>query len=131
MTIEPSVSNVPKKRAKVSAALPFCSLLCTVLCLDRGSLLLTPLLSKERYIELGYQMAIYPATGFLAVGKALQSVYTQLRDFGASTGCSEELADFKGFCKTMGFERVWEFDKAHADIEEEVQEQILKKRRVT
>lgn len=91
----------------------------------------TPLLSKERYIELGYQMAIYPATGFLAMGKALTSVYTQLRDFGQSTGCSEELADFKGFCKTMGFERVWEFDKAHADIEEEVEEKILKKRRVT
>jgi len=90
----------------------------------------TPLLSKERYIELGYQMAIYPATGFLAMGKALTSVYTQLRDTGASTGCSGELADFKGFCKTMGFERVWEFDKAHADIEKEVDEQILKKRRV-
>ena len=23
----------------------------------------TPVLSKQRYIELGYQMAIYPATG--------------------------------------------------------------------
>jgi len=90
----------------------------------------TPLLSKERYIELGYQMAIYPATAFLAMGKALEGVYTHLRDFGASTGCLKDVADFKGFCKTMGFERVWEFDKAHADIEEEVKERILKKPRV-
>mmetsp|Transcript_51701 Transcript_51701/g.102832 ORF Transcript_51701/g.102832 Transcript_51701/m.102832 type:complete len:312 (+) Transcript_51701:39-974(+) len=91
----------------------------------------TPLLSKERYIELGYQMAIYPATGFLAMGKALEGVYTQLRDFGSSTGCLEDTADFKGFCKTMGFEHVWEFDKAHANIEEEVKERILKIPRVS
>lgn len=90
----------------------------------------TPLLSKERYAELGYQIAIYPATAFLAMGKALEKVYTQLRDFGSSTGCSKDTADFKGFCKTMGFESVWEFDKAHADIEEEVKERILKKPRV-
>ena len=28
----------------------------------------------------------------------------------------DELTDFMGFSKTMGFEKVWEFDKAHADL---------------
>jgi len=90
----------------------------------------TPVLSKERYIELGYQMAIYPATGFLAMGKALEGVYSKLKETGSSKDCIKDVADFKGFCKTMGFEHVWEFDKAHADIEDEVNERILKKPRV-
>lgn len=87
----------------------------------------TPVLTKERYIELGYQMAIYPATGFLAMAKALEGVYSQLKADGSSLGCLKDTADFKGMCKTMGFEHVWEFDKAHADIEEEVKERILKR----
>ncbi|CAE7764916.1 Dml, partial [Symbiodinium sp. CCMP2456] len=40
----------------------------------------TPVLPRERYIELGYQVAIYPATGFLAMGKALEKVYRSLRN---------------------------------------------------
>ncbi|CAE7546117.1 bcpA, partial [Symbiodinium necroappetens] len=44
----------------------------------------TPVLPRERYIELGYQVAIYPATGFLAMGKALEKVYRSLRNEGAS-----------------------------------------------
>lgn len=90
----------------------------------------TPVLSKERYIELGYQMAIYPATGFLAMGKAVEGVYSKLKETGTTTMCKNDVADFKGFCKTMGFEHVWEFDKAHANIEDEVKERILKKQRV-
>lgn len=88
----------------------------------------TPVLSKARYIELGFQMAIYPATGFLAMGKALEQVYGKLRDTGSSVGCEGDVADFQGFCKTMGFEDVWSFDKAHADIEDEVKQRMKKQR---
>ena len=78
----------------------------------------TPLLSKQRYIELGYQMAIYPATGFLAMGQALKEVYGNLKAQGDSLGVRSKLTDFKGFCLSMGFQEVWDFDKAHADLEE-------------
>lgn len=96
-------------------------------CVEGG---ITPLLSRQRLAELGYQLAIYPATGFLAVGKALESVYSQLRDTGSSAACRNDLADFKGFCRTMGFEQVWKFDESHADIEEDVRESLKKKPRV-
>ncbi|OLQ08789.1 2,3-dimethylmalate lyase [Symbiodinium microadriaticum] len=78
----------------------------------------TPVLPRERYIELGYQVAIYPATGFLAMGKALEKVYRSLRNEGSSHSCQSDLANFKGFCVTMGFQHVWDFDKEHADLEE-------------
>jgi len=75
----------------------------------------TPVLPRERYIEMGYQLAIYPATGFLAAGRGLESVYSHLKETGSSVGVESELTDFMGFSRTMGFEKVWEFDRAHAD----------------
>lgn len=74
----------------------------------------TPVLSKKDYIDLGYSMAIYPATAFLAMGAALKSVYGRLKQTGSSLGASQPLDDFMTFSKTMGFEQVWSFDKAHA-----------------
>mmetsp|Transcript_69012 Transcript_69012/g.223079 ORF Transcript_69012/g.223079 Transcript_69012/m.223079 type:complete len:313 (+) Transcript_69012:123-1061(+) len=88
----------------------------------------TPVLSRQRYAELGFQIAIFPATAFLAMGKALSKVYGELKSTGSAVGCKDDVADFKGFCGTMGFEDVWSFDKAHADIEEEVKERLKKQR---
>ena len=77
----------------------------------------TPVLSAEDYIGLGYQMAIFPAVGFLAVGAALESAYGTLRQTGASTGVTAPLADFMEFSKAMGFQQVWDFEKEHAGME--------------
>lgn len=77
----------------------------------------TPVLTAAEYIELGYQMAIFPALGFLAVGAALDSVYGTLKATGASTGVTAPLANFMGFSKAMGFQDVWDFEKAHAGME--------------
>lgn len=89
----------------------------------------TPVLSRERYAELGFQLAIFPATGFLAMGKALEGVYSTIKDTGSSVACKDSVADFKGFCDTMGFERVWAFDKAAAVMQDELREEIDAKRR--
>lgn len=75
----------------------------------------TPVLPIEEYRRIGYQMAIYPAAGFLAVGAALQSVYGQLKATGSSIGAKAPLADFMTFSKAMGFQDVWDFEKRWAD----------------
>lgn len=77
---------------------------------DGGS---TPVLSKQDYIDLGYQIAIYPGTGFMAVAHALHSVYGTLKKTGASLNLDVPLRDFMTFSKDMGFQEVWDFDKAH------------------
>jgi len=74
----------------------------------------TPVLPKQRYIEMGYQLAIYPATAFLAAGRGIECVYSHLKTTGSSAGLEHELTDFMGFSKTMGFQQVWDFDRAHA-----------------
>lgn len=75
----------------------------------------TPVLSAREYATLGYQMAIFPAVGFLAMGAALESVYGTLKATDASTEVSVPLADFMDFSRAMGFQQVWDFEKAHAE----------------
>lgn len=74
----------------------------------------TPVVSRDRLVELGYAMAIFPATGFLAMGAALASVYGTLKVDGASVGVTVPLDDFMDFSKLMGFQEVWDFDRRHA-----------------
>jgi len=73
----------------------------------------TPILSAARLQELGYAIAIFPATGFLAVGAALQKAYGAIRENGSTAGQPLELFEFQRFNKLMGFERVWEFERRH------------------
>jgi 2-methylisocitrate lyase-like PEP mutase family enzyme len=77
---------------------------------DGGS---TPVLSKQEYIDLGYQIAIYPGTGFMAAAQALHSVYGTLKRTGASLNLDVPLRDFMTMSRDMGFQDVWDFDKAH------------------
>ena len=76
----------------------------------------TPVLSRAELEELGYRIAIFPASGFLAAGEALRSVYGDLRDEGSTAGSDRPLYPFGDFTKLMGFERVWEFEKRHPEI---------------
>ena len=75
----------------------------------------TPVLPAAEYQSIGYNIAIYPGAGFLAVGAALKSVYTQIKETGSSIGAQAPLADFMEFSRSMGFEDVWAFEKQWAD----------------
>ena len=56
-------------------------------------------------------IAIFPATGFLAAAKTLERVYGVLKDKGSSDTLGAEFYPFDKFCRLVGFEHVWEFDK--------------------
>lgn len=75
----------------------------------------TPVLPAETLAELGYTIAIFPATGFLAMGQALADVYRHLRQHGSSAGLPTPLYDFGAFSRMVGFEKVWDFEKRWAD----------------
>jgi len=75
---------------------------------------LTPILSRERYQEIGYSLAIYPATGFLAATQAFETVYGALRRDGGSLAVADQLYPFQEMSKLMGFEDIWEFEREHA-----------------
>jgi 2-methylisocitrate lyase-like PEP mutase family enzyme len=73
----------------------------------------TPVLSKQAYIDLGYQIAIYPGTGFMAAAQALHSVYGTLKATGSSVDVDVPLRDFMTLSRELGFEDVWDFDRDH------------------
>ena len=75
----------------------------------------TLVLSAQRLEQIGYKIAIFPATGFLAAGAALESIYQTLKHDGSSVKVTAPLQDFTEFAKLMGFQDVWDFDKRHAD----------------
>jgi len=75
----------------------------------------TPLLPRATLIEIGYRIAIFPATGFLASAQALTGAYATLREHGSSAGQPLDLFPFAEMNRLMGFERIWAFEKAHAE----------------
>lgn len=81
---------------------------------DGGS---TPVLTKAEYEAMGYAVAIFPATGFLAMGSALRSAYQHVAQTGSSAQLETPLENFQDFSKMMGFERVWAFEKQWPEVD--------------
>ena len=74
----------------------------------------TPVLGFEDLQAIGYGLAIFPATAFLAAAKSFELVYTALKETRSSTSVKPALYDFPAFSKLMGFDWVTAFDQAHA-----------------
>jgi 2-methylisocitrate lyase-like PEP mutase family enzyme len=74
----------------------------------------TPVLGREELRQIGYRLAIFPATGFLAAAASLTKAYAALRETGSSAAAGLDLFPFAEMNRLMGFERVWAFDRAHA-----------------
>ncbi len=77
----------------------------------------SPLLSVATLRELGYAIAIYPGSGFLAATAALEAIYRELLDTGTTVGASTPLFPLAGMHRLMGFEEVWDFDRRWAEDE--------------
>ncbi len=69
----------------------------------------TPVLPAERLTRLGYAIGIHPGLGFLAAAQALQNAYGELKRTGNIV--DTPLHDFDDFCRVVGFEDVWAFDR--------------------
>lgn len=76
----------------------------------------TPILTKSELEEIGYRIAIFPASGFLAMGAVLRSVYGEILAKGSTAQWNGQLESFDRFSRMMGFERIWDFDKKHAEV---------------
>ncbi|SAL45164.1 carboxyvinyl-carboxyphosphonate phosphorylmutase [Caballeronia arvi] len=75
----------------------------------------TPQLPPAELQKLGFSLAIYPASGFLAVAKALKDMYGEILAQKGTEGASGAMYPFADMCTLMGFPEVWAFDRAHAD----------------
>ena len=75
----------------------------------------TPVLGRDELQSLGYRLAIFPATAFLAAGAAIENVYKTLLSEGSTTGLKTPLYEFQKFSQLMGFDQVAEFDRKYGE----------------
>jgi 2-methylisocitrate lyase-like PEP mutase family enzyme len=71
----------------------------------------TPLLSINELSDMGYQLAIFPGSAFLAMGAAVESVYRHIKSNGSTADLETPLYDFQAFNQLMGFDKVWAFEE--------------------
>jgi 2-methylisocitrate lyase-like PEP mutase family enzyme len=75
----------------------------------------TPILPAAQLKLIGYDIAIYPAVGFLAVAAAAERAYGHLLAHGDSNGLpAKESYGFGRMCELMGFPEVWDFERRWA-----------------
>ena len=51
------------------------------------------------------------------MGAALQSVYGEIFKTGSTKSWTGQMYPFDDFSRLMGFERVWEFERRHAETQ--------------
>ena len=73
----------------------------------------TPVLARDVLQEIGFSIALFPASGFLSAAAALRKTYETLGTNGSTAGQPLDLYPFEDFSRLMGFEDVWAFEKAH------------------
>ncbi|WP_428487017.1 isocitrate lyase/PEP mutase family protein [Rhodopila sp.] len=76
----------------------------------------TPFLSTHELEAIGFKVALFPGTGFLAMAQALCEAYSYLQQAGTSTG-GPPLFPFSEMNTLMGFPRVHSFEHRWADAE--------------
>ena len=71
----------------------------------------SPVLPAETLERLGFAIAIFPGTGFLATAKTLEHVYGHLKTNGSSATLDTDSFSINEMHELMGFEDVWDFEK--------------------
>jgi len=74
----------------------------------------TPILPAATLKEIGYAFAIYPSMTSLVAAAAMEQALRTLKDQGLSQSPELPMFDFTEFCKLIGFQEVWDFEKRWA-----------------
>ncbi len=74
----------------------------------------TPMLDARALQEIGFSLAIYPSMTSLAAAAAMERALRHLKASGGSLAPGDDLFDFNEFCRRIGFEEVWDFEKRWA-----------------
>ena len=81
-------------------------------CVESGR---TPVLPRARLRELGFGLAIYPATGLMAAVHALQQTYASLLPERDGVTLDAPLIEFKDLTGLMNFDDVYRFEAKYRE----------------
>jgi 2-methylisocitrate lyase-like PEP mutase family enzyme len=74
----------------------------------------TPILPAATLKDIGYAFAIYPSMTSLVAAAAMETALRTLKNTGVSQSSAIPMFDFTEFCRLIGFDEVWEFEKRWA-----------------
>ncbi|AUV80813.1 carboxyvinyl-carboxyphosphonate phosphorylmutase [Salinigranum rubrum] len=74
----------------------------------------TPLYAAEEFEAFGYDVVLYPATGFKAAAKALQDVYREILTTGTQEGVMDRLLSWSERNELTGLDAVTEREQRYA-----------------
>lgn len=78
----------------------------------------TPYLSTAELGAMGFKIALYPGSGFLAAAGALRQVYAHLQQTGIGTGGPAPMMPFAEMNALMGFPAVHAFERRYGMVNE-------------
>jgi 2-methylisocitrate lyase-like PEP mutase family enzyme len=78
---------------------------------------LTPVLPATELEEIGFACAIFPSLAALSAAAAARHALQRLKETGTSRNDDVPLHDFDAFCRLIGFEAVWDFERRWAEAE--------------
>ena len=76
----------------------------------------SPVLSREKLIEYGFSIAIYPSAGMAAACAALEGAYAHLLTHGSTEGSPIPAWDMTRMHELAGFSDVWAFEKKYSEV---------------
>ena len=76
---------------------------------------ITPILPAHELEQIGYACAIFPATTAMPALYAAERSLRVLKDTGTTTHPDNPKFDFREFCRVIGFEDIWAFDRKWAE----------------
>lgn len=78
----------------------------------------TPILPLSTIKELGFACAIFPGLTALAANAAVEKALRILQETGVGESTEVPLFDFNEFCRLIGFEEIWAFERKWGEAEQ-------------
>ena len=72
---------------------------------------LTPVLPASTLAEIGFAFAIFPSMTSLVAARAMETALARLKADGLGETTDVPMFDFDEFCRLVGFEAVWNFER--------------------
>lgn len=74
----------------------------------------TPLFTAQEFEDFGYDIVLYPATGFKAAQKALWDVYSEIAETGTQKGVMDKLVSWEERNELNGLDDIVELEQKYA-----------------
>ncbi len=74
----------------------------------------TPLFSAAEFEAMGFDVVLYPATGFKAAARAMGDVYGEIAETGTQEGVMDELVSWQGRNEITGLEEIVELERKYS-----------------